>query len=60
MNNTNINNNKTVRVNTVSTTTRILATATTTNIKKLQEKREPTRTKRIKVRTTRTSTTIKH
>ena len=55
MNNTNINNNKTVRVNTVRTTIRILATATTTNIKKLQEKREP---KRIKVRTTRTSTTI--
>ena len=48
MNNTDINNNKTARVNTVSTTTRILATARKTNIKKLKEKREPTRTKRKK------------
>ena len=43
----------------VRTTTRIAATATTTNITKQQEIRSSKRTKRIKVRTTGTSTTTK-
>ena len=58
-NNKNFNKNKAVTLRTVRTTTRSAATGTTTNIIKLQEIRESTRTRRIKVRTTRTSTTTK-